>query len=133
MDLPDADGRARFPVRDRDAQCTQAYDAVLADAGLEGVTSGIRMPQRNSSCSAGYRPAAELLDCTLSWNQSRLLHALRGFESFCNGHRPPPAMGQAAPLRPLPEPATAPGRTAHLEVHRQDRLGGTPHEDQQAA
>ena len=31
----------------------------------------------------------ELLDCTLIWNQAHLFHALREFEQFYNGHRPP--------------------------------------------
>jgi Integrase core domain len=30
----------------------------------------------------------ELLDRTLIWNQHHLLHALREFERFYNGHRP---------------------------------------------
>ncbi|MER5995451.1 hypothetical protein [Streptomyces viridosporus] len=75
----------------------------------------------------------ELLDRTLIWNRSRLLRALQGFESFYDGHRPHRALGQAAPLRPLPEPTTEPGRIAHLEVHRRDRLGGTLHEYRHAA
>jgi hypothetical protein len=48
MDLQDAGGRARFLIRDRDAKVTAAFDAVLADAGLEVVTSGVRMPGTNS-------------------------------------------------------------------------------------
>ncbi|MET4658394.1 hypothetical protein ABID80_002104 [Streptomyces sp. PvP037] len=45
----------------------------------------------------------ELLDRTLIWNQSHLLHALREFETFDNRHRPHQALRQAAPLRPLPD------------------------------
>ena len=37
--------------------------------------------------------------------------------------------GQAAPLRPLPQPTTNPANT----VRRHDRLGGLLHEYQQAA
>ncbi|MGW1093944.1 integrase, partial [Streptomyces sp. NPDC002596] len=74
-----------------------------------------------------------LLDRTLIWNQSHLLHVVQEFESFYNGHRPHRPLGQAAPLRPLPEPITEPGQIAHLEVHRRDRLGGTLHEYQHAA
>jgi hypothetical protein len=40
----------------------------------------------------------ELLDRTLIWNQRHLLHALREFESFYNGHRPHRALTHAAPL-----------------------------------
>jgi hypothetical protein len=68
----------------------------------------------------------ELLDRTL-WNQSHLLHALREFESFYNGHRPHRALSQAAPLHPLPE-RIQPGQILRLEIRRKDRLSGTLHE-----
>ena len=38
----------------------------------------------------------ELLDRTLIWNQSHLLHALREFEQFYNGHRPHQGIANAA-------------------------------------
>ncbi|WP_223840245.1 transposase [Saccharopolyspora pogona] len=75
----------------------------------------------------------ELLDRTLIWNQRHLLHALREFESFYNRHRPHRALGQAAPLRPLPAPITEPGQISRLEVRQRDRLGGTLHEYQHVA
>jgi putative transposase len=75
----------------------------------------------------------ELLDRTLIWDQRHLLHTLREFESYYNGHRPHRALDQAAPLRSLPEPITEPERILHLEVHRRDRLGGTLREYQHAA
>ena len=46
----------------------------------------------------------ELLDRTLIWNQRHLLHALREFEGFYNGHRPHQGIANARPLRPLPPP-----------------------------
>jgi hypothetical protein len=49
-----------------------------------------------------------LLDRTLIWNQSRLLHALREFEQFYNGHRPHQGIANARPLQPLPVPLAAP-------------------------
>lgn len=132
--LQDAGSRARFLIRDRDSKFTQAFDAVLANAGLEVVTSGVRMPRMNSLMGRWIQTCRrELLDRTSIWNQSRLLPALREFESFYNGYRPHRALGQAAPLRPLPGPTTEPGQITHLEVHRQDRLGGTLHEYQHAA
>ncbi|MFE4960459.1 integrase core domain-containing protein [Streptomyces sp. NPDC056653] len=134
MDLQDARSQARFLIRDRDSKFTQAFDAVLADAGLEVVTSGVRMPRMNSIMERWIQTCRrELLDRTLIWNQSHLLHLLQEFESFYNGHRPHRALGQAAPLRPLPEPLTEPGQIADLGVHRRDRLGGTLHEYQHAA
>jgi transposase InsO family protein len=134
MDLEDVDSRARFLVRDRDSKFTQAFDAVLADAGLRVVNSGVRMPGMNSIMERWIQTCRrELLDRTLIWDQRHLLHALRDFESFYNEHRPHRALNQAAPLRPLPEPITEPGQILHLDVHRRDRLGGTLHEYQHAA
>jgi hypothetical protein len=39
----------------------------------------------------------------------------------------------AAPLRPLPQPITAPDRLNHLDIRRRDRLGGILHEYRHAA
>ncbi|WP_413804075.1 integrase core domain-containing protein [Streptomyces iranensis] len=69
----------------------------------------------------------ELLDRTLIWNQRHLLHVLREFEAFHNSHRPHRTLDQTSPLRPLPQPITEPAQIRRLEIHRQDRLGGTLH------
>jgi putative transposase len=129
MDLEDARARAKFLIRDRDAKFTGAFDAVLNDAGLELVKSGVRMPRMNSIMERWIQTCRrELLDRTLIWNQRHLLHALREYETFYNRHRPHRALAQAAPRRPLPEPITAPDQIACMEIRRQDRLGGTLHE-----
>jgi len=66
MDLEDAGGRARFLIRDRDSKFTHAFDAVLADAGLEVVKSGVRMPRMNSIMERWIQTCRrELLDRTL--------------------------------------------------------------------
>jgi len=44
MDLEDAGSRARFLIRDRDGKFPGLFDAILADAGIETVLSGIQMP-----------------------------------------------------------------------------------------
>jgi putative transposase len=68
---------------------TAAFDAVLTDAGLEIVTSGIRIPRMNSVMERWIQTCRrELLDRTLIWDQRHLLHALREFELYYNGHRP---------------------------------------------
>ncbi|WP_406723589.1 integrase core domain-containing protein [Streptomyces sp. GD-15H] len=129
MDLEDAGSQARFLIRDRDSRFTQAFDAVPADAGLEVVLSDIRRPRMNSLMERWIQTCRrQLLDHALIWNQRHLLHALREFESFYNRHRPHRALGQAAPLRSLPEPITEPGQITHLKIRRRDRLGGTLHE-----
>jgi putative transposase len=75
----------------------------------------------------------ELLDRTLIWNLPHLLHALTEFESFYNQHRPHRTLHSAAPLRPVLQPITEPGRLHRLDVHRRDRLGGLLHEYAHAA
>jgi transposase InsO family protein len=134
MDLEDAGSKACFLIRDRDSKFTAAFDAVLADAGLGIVKSGVRMPRMNSIMERWIQTCRrELLDRTLIWNHQHLLHALREFETFYNEHRPHRTLKQAAPLRPLPEPISVTGQIGHLEVRRRDRLGGTLHEYQHAA
>src|SRR6266516_8227896 len=66
----------------------------------------------------------ELLDRTLIWTQSHLLHALREFEQSYNGHRPHQGISNARPLQPLPVPLVAPDQIASLDIRRRDRLGG---------
>jgi putative transposase len=48
MDLEDAGSRARFMIRDRDGKFPGLFDAVLKDAGIEIVLSGIQMPRMNA-------------------------------------------------------------------------------------
>jgi putative transposase len=129
MDLEDVGARAKFLIRGRDSKFTEAFDAVFQDAGLRVVTCGIRMPRMNSIMERWVQTCRhEFLDRTLIWNQHHFLHALREFEQFCNGHRPNRSLGQAAPLRALPEPVTDPDRITHLDVRRHDRLEGVLHE-----
>ncbi|GAA1931363.1 hypothetical protein GCM10009753_76470 [Streptantibioticus ferralitis] len=134
MDLEDAGSRAKFLIRDRDSKFTAAFDALLADAGLKVVTTGIQIPRMNSLMERWIQTCQrELLDRTLIWNQSHLLYALREFESFYNEHRPHRTLTQAAPLRPLPKPINVPAHIRHLDVRRRDQLGGTLHEYRHAA
>jgi hypothetical protein len=71
---------------------------VLADAGLEVVTTGIRIRRMNSITEHWIQTCRrELLDPTLIWNQVHLLRALREFEQFYNGHRPHRTLRRAAP------------------------------------
>ena len=103
MDLEDAGCRARFLIRDRDGKFPDLFDAVLADAGIEVVLSGVRIPRMNSIMERWVQTCRhELLDRTLIWNQAHLLHALREFEQFYNEHRPHQGIANARPLHPLP-------------------------------
>jgi putative transposase len=48
MDLEDAGCKARFLIRDREGKFPKMFDAILAEAGIEVVLSGVRMPRMNS-------------------------------------------------------------------------------------
>ena len=134
MDLEDTGCRARFLIRDRDGKFPELVDAVLADAGIAVVVSGVRMPRMNSIMERWVQTCRhELLDRTLIWNQRHLLHALRAFEEFYNGHRPHQGIANARPLFPLPTPIADPHTMAHLNIRRRDRLGGILHEYEHAA
>jgi putative transposase len=129
MDLEDAGCRAKYLIRDRDGKYPALFDAVLTDAGITVVRSGVQMPRMNAVMERWVRTCRrELLDRTLIWNQQHLLHALREFEQFYNTHRPHQGIANARPLAPLPQPITDPDRLAHLTIHRHDHLGGVlPH------
>jgi len=71
----------------------------------------------------------ELLDRTLIINQRHATTVLSEYQYHYNSHWPHRALGQAAPLRPLPQPTTS----ATTGVRRRDRLGGLLYEYQQVA
>jgi hypothetical protein len=48
MDLEDTGCRARFLIRDRDGKFPHLFNAILANAGIQVVLSGIQMPKMNS-------------------------------------------------------------------------------------
>ena len=134
MDLEDAGSRARFLIRDRDGKFPSLFDAILADAGVEVVLSGVQMPRMNSIMERWVQTCRrELLDRTLIWNQAHLLRALREFEQFYNAHRRHQGIANSRPLRALPSPITEPGAAIRLHVRRRDRLGGILHEYRHAA
>jgi putative transposase len=134
MDLEDNGSRARYMIRDRDGKFPELFDAVLADAGIDVVLSGIRMPRMNSIMERWVQACRrELLDRTLIWNQRHLLHALHEFEQFYNGHRPHQGIANARPLCPLPAPIADPDKMGRLDIRRHDRLSGILHEYEHAA
>ncbi|WP_205718146.1 integrase core domain-containing protein [Actinomadura soli] len=134
MDLEDSGCRARFLIRDRDGKFPDLFDAVLADAGIQTVLTGVRMPRMNAVMERWVQTCrGELLDRMLIWNQRHLLHALREFETFYNEHRAHQGIANARPLKPLPPPITEPDQIAHLNIRRRQHLGGILNEDEHAA
>jgi putative transposase len=134
MDLEDAGCTARYLIRDRDGKFPALFDAILADATIKVVLSGVRMPRMNSIMERWIQSCRhELLDRTLIWNQAHLLRALHEYERHHNAHRPHRGISNARPLHPLPEPITDPDTIMHLNIRRRDRLGGVLHEYEHAA
>jgi transposase InsO family protein len=134
MDLDDAGSEARFLIRDRDGKYPPLFDTTLNDTGIAVVLTGVRMPRMNAIMERWIRTCRrELLDRTLVWNQTHLLHALRQFERHYNGHRPHRGISNSRPLQPLPEPITDLATMTHLHIRRRDRLGGIIHKYEPAA
>jgi transposase InsO family protein len=134
MDIEDAGTQVTYLIRDRDGKYPALFDAILADAGIKVVLSGVQLPRMNAIMERWVRTCRrELLDRMLIWNQRRLLHALREYEAFYNTHRPHQGIDNARPLASLPEPITGSDRLTHLTIHRSDRLGGILHEYKHAA
>ena len=71
----------------------------------------------------------ELLDRILIVNQRHAAAVLHQYEQHYNDHRPHRTLGQAAPLRPLPQRTKNDAST----VRRRDRLDGLINEYQQVA
>lgn len=131
MDLAEHADRFRFLIRDHGPQFTTGFDAVIHAADIRIVTTGIQAPVMNAIQERWHRSIrAELLDRTLVWNLTHLRRVLAEYESFYNEHRSHRALGQAAPMRPLPENVTD---LNHFRITRHDRIGGILHEYHHAA
>jgi putative transposase len=134
MDLEDESSTARFLIRDRDGKFPALFDTILANAGIQVVLSGVRIPRMNAIMERWIRSCRrELLDRTLIWNQRHLLHALHEYEKFYNSHRPHQGIANARPLHPLPQLTTDQARVAQLSIRRCQRLGGVLNEYHHAA
>ena len=130
MDLDDAGRRFRFLIRDRDAKFTAAFDAVFTAIDVRIIQTPVRAPRANAIAERFVGSIRrELLDRILITNQRHAASVLRQYEHHYNDHRPHRALGQAAPLRPLPHHTTR----EIQNVRRHDRLGGLIHEYQQVA
>ncbi len=108
MDLKDVGCRARFMIRDRDGKFPQLFDAVLKDAGIEVVLTGIQMPSMNSIMERWVQTYRhELLDRTLIWNATA--YALPPSSSAPAGTarpgNPPVHPGWWPSPSPLPRPS----------------------------
>src|SRR4029077_5174813 len=115
MDLGERTGRFRFLIRDRAGQFTEAFDAVLAAAGIEVVKIPPRSPRANAYAERWVRTVrAEVTDRMLIFGERHLRMILAEYEVHYSGRRPhrsrelrPPRLDHP-PRRPLHEANPAP-------------------------
>src|SRR6266480_3480184 len=89
MDLAECAARFRFLIRDRAGQFTEAFDAVLAAAGIETVKIPPRSPRANAYAERWVRTArAEATDRMLITSPRHLRAVLDEYVAHYNQHRP---------------------------------------------
>jgi putative transposase len=109
MDLGERAGRFRFLIRDRAGQFTEAFDAVLASAGIEVVKIPPQSPRMNAYDERWVRTApAEVTDRMLIAGPRHLPWSWMSTSHSYNEHRPHRAR----------EPAPAGRRREHSGRHR---------------
>jgi putative transposase len=131
MDL--GERAARFLIRDRAGQFTDAFDAVLAGAGIEVVKIPPRSPRANAYAERWGRTArAELTDRMLIAGRRHLLAVLDEYVAHYNQHRPHRALNlrQPRPAEITPAPITD---LMTAKIRRRGVLGGLINEYERAA
>jgi transposase InsO family protein len=129
MDLGDHVARFRFLVRDRAGQFTEAFDAVLADAGIEVVKIPPRRPRANCFAERFVLTVrSEVTDRMLIFGERHLRKVLAAYADHYNGRRPHRALllRPPRPASPIPEPV-------HGRIRRRAILGGLLNEYEMAA
>jgi len=107
-DLGERTAEFRFLIRDRAGQFTIAFDAVLADTGIQIIKIPPRCPQANAYAERFVRTVrAELTDRMLIFGQRHLRRVLSEYVFHYNRQRPhrarelrPPSPVQQAPTDP---------------------------------
>ena len=133
MDLGERAAGFRFLIRDRAGQFTEAFDAVLADAGIEAVKIPPQSPSANAYAERWVRTArAEVTDRILIAGPRHLRAVLGEYVTHYNRHRP----HRARNLRPPDHDDSATAPVANLAMARircRKVLGALIHEYKQAA
>ena len=124
-DLGDRAANLRFLVRDRAGQFTEAFDAVLAGAGIEAVKIPPRSPGANAYAERFVLTArTEVTDRMLIFGQRHL----RAILAHYNGRRP----YRSRQLHP-PRPDHPPADLSQERIKRRPVLGGLTNEYERAA
>jgi putative transposase len=129
MDLGEHASAFRYLIRDRAGQFTAAFDAVLADAGIDVLKIPASCPRANAYAERFVLTIrTELTDRILIFGQRHLQHVLAEYTRHYNGRRPhrgrdlrPPRPDHPIPVRPA------------LQITRRTVLGGLINEYQPAA
>ena len=133
MDLEDRAAQFRFLVRDRAGQFTDAFDAVLAGAGIEAVKIPPHNPRGNAHAERWARTArAEVTDRMLIAGPRHLRAILDEYAAHYHQHRP----RRARHLRPPDShDSTAAAITglATARIRRHEVPGGPINEYERAA
>src|SRR6266566_3002043 len=129
MDLGDRAADFRFLVRDRAGQFTAAFDAVLADAGIEAVKIPPRSPRANAYAERFVLTArTEVTDRMLIFGERHLRKVLAEYARHYNGRRP----HRSRQLQP-PRPDHPAADHSQERIKRQPVLGGLINEYERAA
>ena len=129
MDLGDRAAGFRFLVRDRAGQFTEAFDAVLADAGIEAVKIPPRSPRATVYAERFVLTArTEVTDWMLIFGRRHLRLVLADYEAHYNGRRP----HRSRQLRP-PRPDHPFADLSQERIKRRPVLGGLISEYERAA
>ena len=129
LDLGERAAAFRYLVRDRAGQFTAAFDAVLADAGIDVVKIPARSPRANAFAERFVLTArTELTDRLLIFGERHLRRVLDEYARHYNGHRP----HRARQLRP-PRPDHPTPALPAQQITRRAVLGGLFNEYEPAA
>jgi transposase InsO family protein len=132
MDLDERAARFRFLIRDRAGQFTEAFDAVLAGAGVTVVKIPPRSPRANAYAERWVRTArSEATDRMLITGPRHLRAVLDDYTAHYNQHRPHRARNLRPPDCSQITAATADLTTGRIRRHRV--LGGLINEYKRAA
>jgi putative transposase len=129
MDLDDHVATFRFLVRDRAAQFTTSFDALLAGAGIDTVKIPPQCPRANCFAERFVLTArTELTDRILIFGERHLRTVLARYSTHYNHRRP----HRALRLRP-PRPDHPGPNPDHRQIRRRPILGGLINEYERAA
>jgi transposase InsO family protein len=128
MDLGDRAADLRYLVRGRAGQFTQAFDAVLAGAGIKAVKIPPRSPRANAYAERFVLTArTQVTDRMLIFGERHLRAVLAEYETHDNGRRP----HRSRHLRP-PRPDHPAADLSKERIKRRPVLGGLINEYERA-